>query len=133
MKVDERCRYTETHEWVRVEGDLAKAGITDHAQEQLSDIVYVELPEVGETFEKGDVFATVESVKAASDCYMPLSGEITAINEELADSPQLVNEDPYGAAWFVEFTPSDLSELDKLMTPEEYERFVAKEMEKGGH
>ncbi|HIC94707.1 MAG TPA: glycine cleavage system protein GcvH, partial [Anaerolineae bacterium] len=125
MKVDENCRYAETHEWVRVEGDLAVAGITDYAQEQLSDITYVELPVVGEIFEKGEVFATVESVKAAADCYMPLSGEITAVNEELADSPQLVNEDPYGAGWFVEFTPSDLSELDELMTPEEYEKFVA--------
>ena len=132
MKVDENCRYAETHEWVRVEGDLAVAGITDYAQEQLSDITYVELPVVGEIFEKGEVFATVESVKAAADCYMRLSGEITAVNEELADSPQLVNEDPYGAGWFVEFTPSDLSELDELMTPEEYEKFVAEEREKGG-
>ncbi len=127
MKVDENCRYAETHEWVRVEDDLAVAGITDYAQEQLSDITYVELPVVGEIFEKGEVFATVESVKAAADCYMPLSGEITAVNEELADSPQLVNEDPYGAGWFVEFAPSNLSELDDLMTPEEYEKFVAEE------
>ena len=132
MKVDNDCRYAETHEWVRVEGDLATAGITDYAQSQLSDVVYVELPEVGDVFDKGEVFATVESVKTAADCYMPIGGEITEVNEELSSAPALVNEDAFGEGWFVQFTPSDLSELDDLMTPEEYQEHVAKE-EEGGH
>ena len=133
MKIDKDCRYTETHEWVRVEGDLATAGVTDYAQSQLSDIVYVELPEIGDAFDKGEVFAAVESVKAASDCYMPMGGEITEINEELSGSPALVNEEPFGGGWFIQFTPSDPSELDDLMTPEAYQEHVAKEEEEGGH
>ncbi len=133
MKVDPECRYTKTHEWVRVRGNEAEAGITDYAQSELGDLVYIELPEVGETFEKGEVFATVESVKAASECYLPLSGEIIEVNEELAEHMELVNEDPYGKGWFVRFKPSNLDELDELMTPEEYEEFIAAEAEKGGH
>ena len=131
MKIDKNCRYMETHEWVRVEGDLATAGITDYAQSQLSDVVYVELPEVGDVFDKGGVFATVESVKTAADCYMPIGGEITEVNEELSGSPEIVNEDAFGQGWFIQFTPSDLSELDDLLTPEEYQEHVAKE--EGGH
>ncbi|TEU21819.1 MAG: glycine cleavage system protein GcvH [Anaerolineales bacterium] len=131
MKIDKDCRYVKTHEWVRVDGDEATVGITDHAQEQLSDIVYVELPEVGDVLEKGEVFATVESVKAAADVYMPIGGEITEINEELEDAPQLVNEDAFGVAWFARFTASDLSELAGLMDAEAYERFVAEEEAKG--
>ena len=131
MKIDKNCRYMETHEWVRVEGDLATAGISDYAQSQLSDVVYVELPEVGDVFDQGEVFATVESVKAAADVYMPMGGEITEVNEELSVSPELVNQDAFGAGWFIQFTPSDLSELDELMSPEEYKEHVAKE--EGGH
>ena len=131
MKLDKNCRYAETHEWVRVEGDLATAGITDYAQSQLSDVVYVELPEVGDVFDKGEVFATVESVKTAADCYMPIGGEITEVNEELSGAPALVNEDAFGKGWFVQFNPSDLSELDGLMTPEEYQEHVAQG--EGGH
>ena len=133
MKLDKNCRYTETHEWVRVEGDLATAGITDYAQVQLSDVVYVELPEVGDAFDQGEVFATVESVKTAADVYMPIGGEITEVNEDLSASPELVNKDAFGGGWFVQFTPSDPSELDGLMTPEEYQEHVAKEEEEGGH
>lgn len=132
MKIDKDCRYAESHEWVRVDGDEATVGITDHAQEQLSDIVYVELPEIGDVFEKGEVFATVESVKAAADVYMPIGGEITEINEELEDAPQLVNEAPFGEAWFVRFTASDLAELDDLMDAEAYVKFVAEEEAEGG-
>ena len=132
MKLDKNCRYMETHEWVRVEGDLATAGISDYAQSQLSDVVYVELPEVGDVFDQGEVFAVVESAKTAADVYMPISGEITEVNESLA-SPQIVNEDPFGEGWFARFTPSDLVELDGLMTPEEYQEHVAKEEEEGGH
>jgi glycine cleavage system H protein len=131
MKIKKDCRYTETHEWVRIVGDLATAGITDYAQSQLSDVVYVELPEVGDEFDQDDVFATVESVKTAADCYMPMGGKITAVNEELSGSPELVNEDPFGEGWFIQFTPSDLSELDDLMTPEEYQEHVVEE--EGGH
>jgi len=128
-----RFYYAETHEWVRGEGDLATAGISDYAQAQLSDVVYVELPEVGDAFAQGEAIATVESVKTAAGVYMPIGGEITAVNEELSNSPELVNEDAFGRGWFIQFTPSDLSELDDLMTPEEYQEHVAKEEEEGGH
>ena len=131
MKIDRNCRYMETHEWVRLVGDLATAGITDYAQSQLSDVVYVELPEVGDVFDKGEVFATVESVKTAADVYMPLGGEITEVNEELSGSPELVNEDAFGDGWFIQFTPSDPSELDNLLTPEEYQEHVAKQEGEG--
>ena len=96
MKLDPEARYAETHEWVRKDGDGFVCGISDHAQESLSDIVYVELPEAGDGFDKGDSFGVVESVKAASDVYMPMGGEITAVNEALEDTPELVNQDPYG-------------------------------------
>jgi len=132
-RVDVDCRYTQSHEWVRLEGEEAVAGITDYAQDQLSDIVYVELPEAGDNFERGEVFGVVESVKAASDCYMPIGGEITAVNEELEENPQVVNDDPYGAGWFVRFVPSDLSELDDLMGPDEYAAFCEEAAEEGGH
>lgn len=131
MKIDKDCRYIETHEWVRVVGDLATAGITDYAQSQLSDVTYVELPVVGDVFDQGEVFAVAESAKTAADVYMPLSGEITEVNEGLESVPQLVNEDPFGEGWFIRFTPSDLSELDDLMKPEEYQEHVAEE--EGGH
>ncbi|MEN6478212.1 MAG: glycine cleavage system protein GcvH [Anaerolineales bacterium] len=127
------CLYTTSHEWVRIEGDRAYAGITDYAQQQLSDIVYVELPEVGATFAKGDNFAVVESVKAASDCYLGLSGKIVAVNEALESHPELVNTDPYGEGWFVCFTITNPSEIDSLMSPEEYAEFAAKAEEEGNH
>jgi glycine cleavage system H protein len=132
MKIDKDCRYVESHEWVRVDGDEATVGITDYAQQQLSDVVYVELPEIGDVFVKGEVFATVESVKAAADVYMPIGGEMIEVNEELEDAPQLVNEDAFGAAWFARFTASDLSELAGLMDADAYVKFVAEEEAKGG-
>jgi glycine cleavage system H protein len=125
MKVDKASRYTRTHEWVRVEGAEALTGITDYAQEQLSDIVYVELPAVGEHFDKGEVYGVVESVKAASDCYMPASGTVVAINEALADAPQTVNQDPYHAAWFVRFTPDDPKAIEGLMDADAYEKYCS--------
>jgi glycine cleavage system H protein len=125
MKLDPSCKYSEDHEWVRVEGNEGVIGITDHAQEELSDVVYVELPEVGDTFDKDDVFATVESVKAASDVYMPVGGEVLQINDKLEDSPELVNQDPFGQAWFVRIAIADPSELDDLMDAEGYKTFVA--------
>ena len=134
LRYDESCRYTETSEWVRpLDDGKAVVGLTDYAQDQLSDIVYVELPEVGDMFEQSEAYAVAESVKATSDCYLPVGGEITAVNEELEASPQLVNEDPYGEGWFVELEVSDPSELDSLMDATAYEAFVAEELAKGEH
>jgi len=125
-------RYLATHEWVKLEGDEAVAGISDYAQQELSDVVYVELPEVGDTFEKGKTLATVESVKAASDVYMPMSGEIIAINKELEDAPQLVNEDPFHKGWFVRFRPSQPEQYESLLDAEAYEKHCQEEAEQGG-
>jgi len=125
-------RYLATHEWVKLEGDEAVAGISDYAQHELSDVVYVELPEVGDTFEKGETLATVESVKAASDVYMPMSGEIVAINKELEDAPQLVNEDSFHKGWFVRFRPSQPEQYESLMNAEAYEKHCQEEAEQGG-
>jgi glycine cleavage system H protein len=127
MKLDSEARYAETHEWVRKDGDECVCGISDHAQESLSDIVYVELPEAGDAFDKGDSFGVVESVKAASDVYMPMGGEITAVNEALEDTPELVNQDPYGEGWLIRFTPSDPAEFDDLLDGAGYESVVAEE------
>lgn len=123
-KIDGSSRYTETHDWTRAEGDTATFGISDYAQEQLSDIVFVELPEIGDTFEKGQVYAVVESVKAASDCYAPVSGEVIEVNTELESTPGLVNQDPYGAGWFVKVQMSDSSELDDLRDAASYTELV---------
>jgi len=123
MKTDPTCLYTESHEWIRLEGNEGVAGITDYAQEQLSDIVYVELPEPDDAFEQGEIYATVESVKAASDCYLPMSGAVLEINEELENEPQLVNKDPYDAGWFVRIALSDLSEAQGLMDDAAYKTF----------
>ena len=132
IKVDPSCRYTKTHEWVRVQGDEAYAGITDYAQNQLSDIVYVEMPELGDTFNKNEMFAVVESVKAASDCYMPIGGEIVEVNEELDDDPALVNTDPYGDGWFVRFLIEDEEELNGLMDADTYAKYAEKALQEGG-
>lgn len=132
MKLDPRARYTKTHEWVRLDGPEATCGITDYAQTQLPDVVHVELPDVGDIFSQGDAFGVIESVKAAADCYMPMSGQITAVNEALSTAPELVNKDPYGEGWLIRFRPTNPSEWDALMSPEEYEKFVAEEEAKGG-
>ena len=109
-------RYAEDHEWARVEGDKVRVGIDDYAQDQLGDIVFVELPQVGDSFEKGAVFATVESVKAVSECYLPVGGEILEINSDLEDAPELVNNSPYGDGWMVVVKPGDSAEMETLMT-----------------
>lgn len=127
MKLDPKARYAKTHEWVRQDGDEVVCGISDHAQESLSDVVYVELPEEGDAFEKGDAFGVVESVKAASDLLIPMGGEITAVNEALEDTPELVNQDPYGEGWMIRFAPSNPAEFDELMAVEVYETFIAEE------
>jgi len=133
VQVDPECLYTETHEWIRVEGDHGYVGITDYAQEQLSDIVYVEVPEEGDTFAKGEVYCVVESVKAASDCYLPVEGEIVEVNAELEDSPDLVNTDPYGEGWFVKIAIGDAGEMDDLMDAQAYAEFAEQAEEQGGH
>jgi len=113
-------RYTEDHEWITVDGDVATVGITNYAQEQLGDVVFVELPEVGRKVAKGDEAAVVESVKAASEVYAPLDGEVVEANDGLADEPAKVNEDPEGTAWFVKIKLSDKSQLDALMDADAY-------------
>jgi len=129
MKLDSEARYMESHEWARWDGDEIVCGISDHAQESLSDVVYVELPEEGDELDQGDTFGVVESVKAASDVYMPMGGEITAVNEALEDEPELVNRDPYGEGWMIRFVPSDADEFDALMDGAAYEKFVEEEEE----
>lgn len=116
-------RYTKTDEWVRLEGGEAVVGITDYAQSQLSDIVYVELPQPGERRAKGEAFGVVESVKAASDVYMPASGTITAVNERLSGAPELVNRDPYGQAWMIRFKPDNPAEFNDLLDAAAYEKY----------
>jgi len=133
VQVDPECLSTETHEWLRVEGDHGYVGITDYAQEQLSDIVYVEVPEEGDTFAKGEVYCVVESVKAASDCYLPVEGEVVEVNGELEDSPDLVNTDPYGEGWFVKIAIGDAEELNDLMDADAYAEFATQAEEEGGH
>ena len=118
-------KYTEDHEWVTVDGDIATVGITPHAAEQLGDVVFVELPDTGKSFQQSDDMAVVESVKAASDVYAPVSGEIVEVNNDIVDDPAKVNEDPAGAAWFVKIKLSDNSELDKLMDEAAYKEFTA--------
>lgn len=113
-------RYASTHEWVRVEGDIAVIGITDHAQDAMGDLVYVEVPEVGDDLAAGDEAGVVESVKAASDIYSPVTGEVVAVNEELADNPELVNKDPYHDGWMFKIRIKDTAELDELMSAEDY-------------
>jgi glycine cleavage system H protein len=122
-KIPEDLRYSEEDEWIRLDGDAGVVGLTDYAQGQLSDIVYVELPEVGETFGQGEVFGVVESVKAAADMHMPASGEVIEINDALEDAPEVVNGDPYGAGWFVKIKLSDPAELDKLMDAAAYRKY----------
>jgi len=117
-------KYTKSHEWVRVSGDTATIGITDHAQHELTDIVFVELPETGKQFKSGEAVAVVESVKTASDIYSPVSGEVTAVNQKLTQHPELVNSDPYGEGWFFEVKLSQPAELNGLLQPAEYARAI---------
>jgi len=117
-------RYTRDHEWIRLDGDVAVIGITDYAQEQLGDIVYVELPEAGKTIEKGGEFCVVESVKAASEVFAPISGEVTAVNSALGDQPGAVNESPEGTGWLIKIRPADKAEIDGLMDAAAYQAFL---------
>lgn len=120
LKLPQDVKYTDDHEWAKLEGDTATIGISDYAQDQLGDIVFVELPEVGNSFGKGDEFGSVESVKAVSELYMPLGGEIVEINPELEDAPEQVNSDPYSGGWMVKVKLTDPAEFEALMTQEAY-------------
>jgi glycine cleavage system H protein len=116
LNLPDDIRYAEDHEWARLEEDRIRVGLDDYAQDQLGDIVFVELPRVGDSFKQNEEFATVESVKAVCECYLPVSGEIIAVNKALEDSPELMNESPYERGWMVEVNPDDTSEMETLMT-----------------
>ena len=124
MNVPGDLFYTKEHEWVKLEGNLAKIGITDYAQESLGDITFVEFPEVGSSCEQSKQIATIESVKAASDIYAPVSGKVTKINEELQNKPENVNQSPYDSGWFFVIEISNEKEKDNLLTPQAYEEYV---------
>jgi glycine cleavage system H protein len=125
--VPDNLHYSKDHEWVRVDGDTAIIGITDHAQEQLGDVVYVELPKAGESFAGNESFGSVESVKAVSEIFTPVSGEVTDVNESLNDEPEKVNKDPYGEGWMIKMKMSAPAEVDSLLTSAEYEDFTKAE------
>ena len=124
MNFPENLRYTKDHEWVRLEGDMATVGITDFAQKELGDIVYVEVETVGKTLKAAEVFGTVEAVKTVSDLYMPISGTIQELNSSLGNEPELVNNDPYGKGWMIKIKPSDKAEIDALMSAADYNKLV---------
>ena len=119
-------KYTKDHEWIRVEGDVAYVGITDFAQSELGEIVYVDITTEGETVEKEEVFGTIEAVKTVSDLFMPATGEVLEVNPELEDAPELVNEDAYGKGWLIKVSVADAAELDSLLSAEEYQQLIAK-------
>jgi glycine cleavage system H protein len=129
MEIPEGLKYSKEHEWVATEDSVATIGITDFAQDQLGEVVYIELPAVGDKVSKDDPFGVVESVKAVSDIYAPVSGTVTEVNQELVESPEMVNEDPYGDGWLIKIRIADLVELDDLMDGEEYQEMVAAEKE----
>lgn len=119
-------KYTKDHEWIRIEGNNAYVGITDYAQSELGEIVFVDIATEGETVAKEEVFGTIEAVKTVSDLFMPVSGEVVEVNAELEDKPELVNEDAYGKGWLIKIALSDLSETEELLSAAEYEAFIAK-------
>ena len=125
FEIPDQLRYSHEDEWVRDDGDCLVIGISDYAQQQLGDIVFVELPEVGSTIDRGDPFGVIESVKAVSDLFAPVSGEVIAVNEELADRPEAVNEDCYGDGWIISVQPSDPEEVDALLDAKAYLKHVA--------
>lgn len=119
-------KYTKDHEWIRVDGDVAYVGITDYAQSELGEIVYVDITTEGETVNKEEVFGTIEAVKTVSDLFMPVTGEVLEVNPELEDAPQLVNEEAYGKGWIIKVNVSNAAELDELLSAAEYEQLIAK-------
>ncbi len=124
MNIPSNLKYTKDHEWILIDGDTATVGITDFAQGELGDIVYVEVETEGDTLDKEEVFGSIEAVKTVSDLFMPISGEITAFNEELEANPEVVNSDPYGEGWMIKIAFSDQSEIDALMSAAEYEALI---------
>ena len=126
LKLPEDCRYSQEHAWAKQVGEKVRVGITDYAQDQLGEIIYLELPQIGETFKRDDVFGSVESVKATSELFMPVSGEILTINDVLKDSPKLVNSSPYEKGWMLEVKPRDPKEIDVLLTKEGYTGVIKK-------
>lgn len=126
-KIDSAAKYLKSHEWARIDGSEVVIGISDHAQDALSDLVYVELPRVGAKLAKGVTFGVVESVKAASDVYMPVSGTVTLTNKALEKTPEIINKDPYGAGWLIKITPDNLAELDTLLDASAYEAYIKEE------
>jgi glycine cleavage system H protein len=120
LKLPEDLRYSTDHEWARMEGDKVRVGISDYAQDQLGEIVFVEVPEIGAAFKMGEVFGTLESVKAVAEMMIPISGEVMAVNTELENAPELVNQDPYAGGWILELKPDDVSEMDQLMNKDAY-------------
>ncbi len=125
MNIPENLKYTNEHEWIKVEGDTAIVGITDFAQSELGDIVYVEVETVGEALEKGETFGTVEAVKTVSDIYMPVSGEVLEKNEKLEDQPELINKDPYGEGWIIKMKLSNPDEVNDLLSAEDYKALIS--------
>ncbi|MCF0053001.1 glycine cleavage system protein GcvH [Dyadobacter chenwenxiniae] len=124
MNFPSELKYTEDHEWIRIDGDIATIGITDHAQNELGDIVYVDINTVGDALGKGEVFGSVEAVKTVSDLFIPVAGTVLEVNEELDGEPELVNTDPYGRGWMVKISLSDPDDQSGLMSAEEYEKFI---------
>lgn len=124
MNFPTNVKYTNEHEWIRLEGEEAYVGITDYAQTQLGDIVFVDIPTEGETLEKGETFGSIEVVKTVSDLFLPIGGEIIEVNPALEDSPELVNNDPYGEGWIVRIKPTDVSEMDGLLDAEAYRQLI---------
>ena len=124
MNFPEQLKYTNEHEWIRLDGEFAYVGITDYAQEQLGDIVFVDIPSVGDTLAQGEVFGTIEVVKTISDLFLPVSGEIVEMNESLEDNPELVNSEPYDKGWIIKIKPSDLSEFDSLLDASAYRKLI---------
>lgn len=124
MNFPQNVKYTNEHEWIRLEGDVAYVGITDYAQEQLGDIVFVDIPTVGETLEANEVFGTIEVVKTISDLFLPIAGEVVEQNDTLEENPELVNKDPYGEGWLIKMKPANASDLDNLLDAEAYKAVV---------
>ena len=124
MNFPNDVKYTKEHEWIRLDGDEAYVGITDYAQEQLGDIVFVDVTIEGETLEKGEVFGTIEVVKTVSDLFLPIGGEVLEINPELEEHPELVNKDPYGDGWLIKIKPTDTTEMDELLDAEAYKQII---------
>ncbi len=127
MEFPTNVKYTSEHEWIRIDGDVAYVGITDYAQEQLGDIVFVDITTEGETLEKGEVFGTIEVVKTVSDLFLPVGGEVLEVNPELEEHPELVNKDPYGEGWLIKLSPSDVSEMEGLLDAEAYKGIISEQ------